>query len=198
MKEIWKDIAGYEGLYQISNFGRVKSLPRELKRFADRKCLTKERILKAHPNSKGYLRVPLKKDGIEEKRFLHRLVAEAFIPNPNNKSEVNHIDNIPINNAVENLEWTTHKENMEWASGCGRFNHLKEQRSKYGKMNIEKARESVKRKVCLIDENGNVIKEYNTLTEACKDYGIDSGGLCRCCQGKQETCGGYHWRYGDV
>ena len=197
MTEVWKDIAGYEGLYQVSNLGRVKSLPRELKRFTDRKCLAKERILTAHPNSKGYLRIQLKKDGKTEQRFLHRLVAEAFIPNPSNKGEVNHIDNAPTNNKAENLEWTTHKENMEWSSKCGRYDHLKEQRSKYGKMNISKARKCVERKVCLIDENGNVIKEYSTLTDACKDYGLDGGGVCRCCQGKQKTCGGYRWRYYD-
>lgn len=195
MTEIWKDIAGYEGLYQVSNLGRVKSLPRELKRFAGRKCITKERILTAHPNSKGYLRVQLKKDGTEERRFLHRLVAEAFIPNPDSKGEVNHLDNVPTNNGVENLEWVTHKENMEWASKCGRFDHLKEIHSRYGKMNIEKARKCVERKVCLIDENGIVIKKFNTLTDACNAYGLDSGGLCRCCQGKQKTCGGYRWRY---
>ena len=195
--EIWKDIAGYEGLYQVSNLGRVKSLPREHKCYADRQYVTKERILIAHPNSKGYLRVQLKKDGKVEQLFLHRLVAEAFIPNPSNKGEVNHIDNVPTNNNAENLEWTTHKENMEWSSKCGRYDHLKDQRSEYGKMNISKARKCVERKICLIDENNNVLKEYNTLTDACKDYGLDCGGVCRCCQGKQKTCGGYRWRYAD-
>ena len=195
MKEVWKDIVGYEGLYQVSNLGRVKSLPRARKCYADRQYISKERILKGRPNSKGYLRVQLKNGGKLERRFLHRLVAEAFIPNPSNKKEVNHIDCVPTNNTAENLEWTTHQENILWAVRCGRFKHLKEERSKLGKLLIEKAREAVKRKVCLINENGDVIKVYNTLTEACKEYRLDNGSLTKCCQGKQKTCGGYRWRY---
>lgn len=197
MIEVWKDISGYEGIYQVSNLGRVKSLPRTHKCYADRMYVTKERILKVHPNSQGYLRVPLKNGHKEERRFVHRLVAEAFIPNPYNKTDVNHIDCVPTNNNAENLEWTTHSENMLWAVKCGRFEHLKEQRSKRGKAIIEKAREYVKRKICLIDENGNVIKRYNTITDACKEYGLDHGGVTKCCQGKYKTCGGYRWRYAD-
>ena len=106
-KEIWKDIKGYEGIYQISNLGNVKSL----QRIDSNNHLVKEKILKSSSNGigKGYLWVKLGRKGKKEK--IHRLVAKAFIPNPNNKKEVNHIDGNTHNNKVDNLEWVTHKEN---------------------------------------------------------------------------------------
>lgn len=113
--EIWKDIKGYEGLYQISNYGRVKSLPRMMK---NRKC---EEIIKA-PSvlPKGYLKVSLCKNGKIKYFFIHRLVAEAFIPNPNNFPCVNHKDCNPRNNEVSNLEWISYKENNSYKN-----HHLK-------------------------------------------------------------------------
>ena len=112
--EIWKDVQGYEGLYQVSNFGRVKSLGRNIK-----KPLTKigyvwqsERILKGRKDTKGYLRVVLYKDQTPKGFKVHRLVAVAFIPNPENKPEVDHINRDKIDNSVNNLRWVSHKENM--------------------------------------------------------------------------------------
>ena len=112
--EIWKDIQGYEGLYQVSNLGRVKSLGRNIK-----KPLTKigyvwqsERILKGRKDTKGYLRVVLYKDQTPKGFKVHRLVAVAFIPNPENKPEVDHINRDKTDNSVNNLRWVSHKENM--------------------------------------------------------------------------------------
>lgn len=106
--EIWKDIAGYEGLYQVSNLGRVKSLERDTKRARPQHI--QERILKQRNGE--YLMVYLADAGKYEARLVHRLVAQAFISNPDNKPIVNHIDGNKYNNRADNLEWCTHKENV--------------------------------------------------------------------------------------
>lgn len=91
MKELWKDIKEYEGIYQVSNLGRVKRVETD-------------RVLKGSKNKKGYLRVDLYKNGSQSNKRIHRLVAQAFIPNPENKSQVNHIDENKTNNVISNLE----------------------------------------------------------------------------------------------
>ena len=107
MEEIWKDIKGYEGLYQVSNLGRVKSLERMMK---NRKC---EEIIKVPSlGGKGYYRLPLCNNGINKYYFVHRLVAEAFKPNKENKPTVDHIDRNKTNNCVSNLRWATYKEQI--------------------------------------------------------------------------------------
>ena len=109
--EIWKDVQGYEGLYQVSNLGRVKSLGR----FVDKlKChyWQEEKILKPRKNHYGYLRFNLYKDGKTKTFSVHRLVAVAFIPNPENKPQIDHINADKTNNTVNNLRWVTCKENI--------------------------------------------------------------------------------------
>lgn len=110
--EIWRWIADYEGLYQISNYGRVKSFPRYRRH-------KESKILKPSCDSMGYLKIGLNKDGDSRKFAIHRLVAQAFIPNPNNLPEVNHKDGHPLNCYVENLEWATKSENMQHAIKMG-------------------------------------------------------------------------------
>ena len=104
-KEYWKSVVGYEGLYMVSNWGRVKSIK-----------FGKERILKPVTNSSGYLLVGLYKNNIEKKYSVHRLVAEAFIPNPYNLPQVNHKDENKQNNVVSNLEWCTHEYNNTYGT----------------------------------------------------------------------------------
>jgi hypothetical protein len=108
MVEIWKNIKDYEGHYQVSDLGRVKSLAREDRRG----CLIKERILKPSLDEDGYARVCLCKDGSQISHFVHKLVLLTFVLNPHNKPQINHKDGIKINNEVANLEWATAKENM--------------------------------------------------------------------------------------
>lgn len=106
-EEVWKDVIGYEGLYQVSNFGNVKSLGNEFSR--------KERFLKSSPQSKGYLTVVLQKNATRKTVLVHRLVAEHFIYNIESKSQVNHIDGDKTHNIVSNLEWVSHRENLDHA-----------------------------------------------------------------------------------
>lgn len=106
--EEWRDISGYEGLYQISSFGRVKSTNRR-----------KTHILKPVLASNGYLHFCLSKGGVHNPSYVARLVAKAFIPNPDNKPQVNHIDGHPLNNFVGNLEWATQSENQRHAYATG-------------------------------------------------------------------------------
>ena len=106
-EEIWKDIPGYEGLYQVSNFGRVKSL---------RKAI----IMSIRINKKGYSTIGLSKNGVFNRKSIHRLVAEAFIPNPDNLPQVNHKDEVKTNNCVENLEWCDNYYNLMYGTGNDR------------------------------------------------------------------------------
>lgn len=123
MNEIWKDIKGYEGIYQVSTFGRVKSLARTIpvktrwNSYCDRKL--SEKILKPVDNGHGYLFVTLVIDGDVTQKYIHRLVAETFIQNPNDLSEVNHKDGDKGNNNVDNLEWVTPSYNMKHSYDIG-------------------------------------------------------------------------------
>lgn len=118
MEEIWKDITGYEGYYQISNLGRVKGLDRIVKnRFFPSKIMKKS-------DNKGYKMAHLSKDSIGKLFLIHRLVAKAFIPNPNNFPDVNHKDTNKSNNNVNNLEWTTEKSNTQHAIQNGKMDYL--------------------------------------------------------------------------
>ena len=109
--EIWKPIKGFEGLYKVSNLGNVRSLDRYVM-YSNRYCFLKGKPKKAYPNSKGYLRVRLHKNKKGKNYFVHRLVAETFIPNPKNLPCIDHIDRNYLNNSADNLRWCTQKENM--------------------------------------------------------------------------------------
>ena len=172
-KEIWKDIPNYEGLYQISNYGRIKSLYNYKRNGTN---ILKPRI------KKGYYCIGLRKKGKRKWIGIHRLVGQTFIPNPNNYPCINHKDENPLNNYVENLEWCTVKYN-----NC------------YG-TRIERARNSIKtkRKVLKYDLKGNFIKEYESISEAGRKNKILPSGIVSCCKGKYNNCGGYVWKYKGV
>ena len=198
--EIWKDIKGYEGMYQVSDLGRVRSL--------DRKCLNREGVMvrrkgaikSLSKNRQGYLYVNLSsgtKNATNKRTRVHRLVAEAFIPNPENKPQVNHKDLDKSNNSVSNLEWVTRKENVEHAwengacksrSGC----HL----SKTHKQNLSKARREKAKAVLMIDDNGSVINVFDCVSDAEeKVFNGKRTHISCCCRGERKTCGGYRWEY---
>lgn len=115
MEEIWKDIQGFEGHYQVSNLGKVKSLSRVIIRSNGKKHSVKEKILSVRPCSKGYSRVVLNNEKTKVDSKVHRLVAIAFLANPNKRSEINHKNGIKSDNSVSNLEWSTRSENVKHA-----------------------------------------------------------------------------------
>ena len=119
MQEIWKDIENYEGCYQVSNLGRVRSLTRKVKTFNGFRT-TKGQLLKPLKTNTNYYRVDLKRNQKDKYISIHRLVAQAFIPNPNNYPVINHIDGDTSNNAVTNLEWCTQSHNIKEAYRVGR------------------------------------------------------------------------------
>ena len=118
MREIWKDIEGYQGYYQISNYGRVKSLDR-FRKNGSSGYIHKEKILKQSLTTTGYLKVELCINKFRKSMKVHRLVAKAFIDNPENKPDVNHKDGNPLNNHLSNLEWCTERENINHAINLG-------------------------------------------------------------------------------
>lgn len=178
MQEIWKDIKGYEGIYQVSNLGKVKSL--------NYKRGKHEKEIKQALNSRGYLEVGLFNGKVKTHR-VHRLVAQTFIPNPENKDEVNHIDGNKKNNTVNNLEWNTSKENIHHAWENKLICFSKESRKKAG---------ISRQKPCLqYDKNNHLIKRWDSLKQASKELGICKSTISMCLNGRYETAGGYVWKF---
>ena len=171
-EEIWKDIAGYEGKYQVSNLGRVKSLNYL------RKGIEKERI--PNKNNSGYLIVGLHKNGKIKQFLIHRLVAEAFIENPENLPQVNHIDENKLNNCVENLEWCSAKYN----SNYGEHNY-----------NLRNTKSSKVPNVLQYTLDGKFLNEYVSGRDAERKTGFSHDGILQCCQGKYRTWKGFIWKY---
>lgn len=138
MTEIWRPIKGYEGLYEVSNKGRVKSLERYSVKFGHQKELVDEKPISLHKSSAGYMVVHLSKDGERKSKSVHRLVAQVFIPNPQGLPFINHKDEDPTNNHVDNLEWCTQKYNVNYGTAHKRARAtLKLNRTK-GKTEIDK------------------------------------------------------------
>lgn len=173
-----KDIEGYEGIYKISNLGNVMSCERYVKVGGGGTRRVKQRLLKPYKSTGGYLQVNLNNDGEFKPKLIHRLVAIAFIPNPNNLPEVNHKDEDKENNAVENLEWCTPKYNANYG--------LRNQKMIENKRNTS---------VNQYDKDGNFIKNWRSLSDACEEYEADISSMIRVCKGKQKTCVGYKWKY---
>lgn len=186
MVEEWRDIKGFEGCYQVSNLGRVKSLERE-RRLGHSIKIVPERFLRPG-KSKGYMRVVLVDRDIKRNVFVHRLVAEAFLTNPDNLPQVNHKDENRENNSVSNLEWVTAKENINY--GYGAIKRHEGQRYKQPHM----------KKVFQYDMSGNLIREYISIRDAARECRIDRSGISHCCNGKKDfkTYKGYVWRYEEV
>lgn len=196
--EIWKDIENYPN-YQISNFGRVKSKKRITRVGIKnvKKIIRNEKILKPLKLTKGYLGIRLYDNNSNAKTFkIHRLVAQAFIPNPNNLPQVNHIDGDKTNNRIDNLEWCTCLENMNHSYNIGLRDKekLKEHMSKVGKSLTNKKGHHI-RKVAQYDQNNKLIKIWDSQMDASKSIGITNTSIQNVCTGKGKTAGGFIWKY---
>lgn len=172
--EIWKDVVGYEGLYQVSNLGRVRSIPRT--------CISKFGSIRTVPsrnlspsNGRGYLYYNLNKDGICKRVLAHRIVASAFIPNPKGHKTVNHKDENKVNNNVSNLEWCSHKYNNDYG-----------QRKRKVSDTCFKNRRNC-RVIQHIDSYGNIIKEYNGIKYAAIELGVNKGLIINILRGVTKT-----------
>lgn len=174
-KECWKPIKGYKK-YMVSNTGKVKSL--------DYMHTGKEHILKTVVGNHGYKTICIYDNGKSKRLLVHRLVAEAFIPNPNNYREVNHIDCNKENNNVYNLEWVTPKQNIQHAVNNGRvnFNKFRQNAAKY----IQEKRIPV----VAVDKTGNRY-EFTSFVEAAKKLNVDASAICRVVKGERKSAGGY-------
>lgn len=170
MQEIWKDISGYEGIYQVSNLGRVRSITHFTPIKNDKKIVY-GKILNQTPITSGYLSVNFCVNKKRKKCLVHRLVAQAFIPNPQNLTQVNHIDENKLNNDYRNLEWCTYEYN-----------------NNYGSHN-----EKIAKPIYCIE----LSKTFSSLTQASKELGINMTSLSRSCNNPKHTCGGFHWKFTD-
>jgi hypothetical protein len=171
--ELWKT-CGTHPNYKVSNFGRVKGPHRK--------------ILVLVLNAAGYPTISLKVNKKNISGLVHRLVAQAFIPNPENKPQVNHINGIKTDNRVENLEWVTHSENIQHAYDNKLIIRRAHNKGKFGY-------ESTRGKECFqMDMDGNVVNVYGSLREACKKTGIDNGSISKAINGVLKQAGGFLWK----
>lgn len=162
--EVWKDVVGYEGLYKVSNKGRVVSM-----------TTGKQMRLSVHP--KGYIMCGLTKNKKQMMHRVHRLVAMAFIPNPNNYPQVNHKDEIKGNNCVENLEWCTDAYNRH-----------------YGKT-AERTAKAHQKQVDQYSVEGEFIKTWEGIKTASDTLHLSSSHITDCCKGRLNKTGGFIWKY---
>ena len=181
MNEIWKEVLGYEGLYEVSNLGRVKSL-----NYKGHKG--KRGFLTPFKDSSGHLNVKLYKKGVGCHRGVHFLMAQVFIPNPENKPEVHHIDGKPQNNRIENLKWVTPQEHMLLHNEEGTRNKKISEKLTNGKTSKKVAQYT-------FDLPCDLIRVFPSIHEAERQTGILKGDICRVCKGERKSAYGYQWSY---
>lgn len=170
--EVWKDVFGFEGIYQVSNLGHVRSIAREVTNNVAT-YFVNEKILKDSKSANGYLKVDLYANGKRKTCYVHRLVAQAFLPNPEELTYVNHKNEVKADNRLSNLEWCTAQYNNEYSDIYS----------------------SQRRRVLQLSKNMSVINTYASQSEAERKTGISQGDISKCCLGKRKTAGGYIWKF---
>lgn len=178
VEEIFKDIKDLEGKYQVSNFGNILSLNYHRS--------GKPKLMKLSDNGNGYLKVCLSKDGKQKMFKVHRLVAETFIPNPENLPQVNHIDENKENNRVDNLEWCSLEYNNNYGTRNERIGKT------ISKLQINEQNKS--KKVLQFSLTGEFICEWPSTAE-CGRNGFNQGHVAACCRGKKPQYKGFRWEY---
>lgn len=189
MNEVWKPVIGYEGHYEVSNFGNIKSIFRLLVDVNNKTYRKYELILKPSINKYGYLQVGLSINNKLKSYTVHRLVAEAFIDNPFNKPTVNHKDGNKLNNFVSNLEWATKSEQAVHSLDMGLRTIPNSWNGKFG------GDHGASKKVLQLDLNNNLICEYDSIIDASNYIGIHPSGITKVCKGKGKSAGGFKWKY---
>ena len=188
MEEIWKDVEGYEGIYEVSNLGRVRSLDHKARHVSrmgrEFEVTYKGRIRKLWANENGYLFATFKDNGKLKTYRVHRLVAEVFIPNPDNLPFINHKDENPSNNRVDNLEWCTHEYNVRYGTTIMRIRDTQLKRANA---------------VLQLDMEGNVLGKFMSLERAAEAMGCSTQLIKRVCDNKPHchTAKGYRWQWAD-
>ena len=175
-EEVWKDIEGFEGLYQVSSEGRIRSLDREAADRSGRVRILKGKVLKPSMNRDGYLQVMLHKEGKYKCFYVHRLVWIAFCGEILEGYDVNHINEVKTDNRLVNLNLITHKQNCNFGSRNQRVAH------------------ALSKPVVAFDDDGNVVLEFSSTRDAARN-GFNSGNISACCRCKYKTHHGYRWRY---
>lgn len=197
LKETWKPIAGYEGRYEISDNGRVKSLARTVpNRHGERKI--REKILPQRINRCGYYTVVLCKHCISKFKLVHRLIAEAFIPNPENKPFIDHINTVRTDNRIENLRWVSAKENSNNILTKDNVNlatHTKEIMQKKLDTLRKNKRVNAPRKVVQYTLDGEYVATYDSYNEAHRKTGVRTRSISEYCRGLRLKAGNYIWRH---
>ena len=179
-QEVWRDAVGYEGIYQVSNLGRVRSVARTLTRSDGCLVRREEHVLSQNPvGYHGYLCVKLARGGRNRNHRVHRLVARAFVPNSEDKPFVDHIDGDKHNNHADNLRWVTNVENLA-------YYHEMVRKASHG------CKDSGRRVVC---DNG---KTYRNGAEAARDFGCDGSQIYRVLNGSRRSYKGFTFRYEDA
>lgn len=183
INEIWKDIIDYEGLYQVSNLGRIKSLSRIITDKNDYPKTIKEHYMVGSDNGHGYLTVMLSKNGRRVRKYIHRLVAQAFIPNPQNLPEVNHKDEDRKNNSLNNLEWVDYLTNRIYGTRLERLSTSNTTHSP----------------IIQYDLDFNYLAEYKNAKQATDLLGFNdhATGIYKCANKLVNSAHGYIWRYKD-
>lgn len=177
MQEVWKPVKGYEGVYEVSSLGNVASL--------NYRCTGRRQLLRQGIATVGYPVVLLSFGEKAKMAYVHRLVADTFIPNPDEKPQVNHLDGNKRNNAVSNLEWCSGQENMKHAARTGLVDM-----GKAWKVSVRKSSKAVLQ----VDSSGKVIASFPSLSAAGRAVSAGHSTILSCAKGERETAGGYRWK----